>query len=188
MHYAYATLLSEPMKRLLIVAVIVLAISIGYRTYGSPETGTGSLTLPQPAPNIDEPAPSFEADQRDGGSFDFSGEGDYVLAFWSTLNKDTADARPEFDRMARDYAGQDISFAVVYVSNVLSVPEDETEVPYAVMQDGSGELTAMYNVKRVPRLFLVHDGTIKLVQNGYYAENEKSLREELDRIIEENAT
>ncbi len=188
MHYAYATLLSEPMKRLLIVAVIVLAISIGYRTYGSPETGTGSLTLPQPAPNIDEPAPSFKADQRDGGSFDFSGEGDYVLAFWSTLNKDTADARPEFDRMARDYAGQDISFAVVYVSNVLSVPEDETEVPYAVMQDGSGELTAMYNVKRVPRLFLVHDGTIKLVQNGYYAENEKSLREELDRIIEENAT
>ncbi len=186
--HAYDTLLSEPVKRLLIVAVIVLATSLGYRTYGSPETGTGSLTLPQPAPNIGEAAPSFEADQRDGGSFDFSGEGDYVLAFWSTLNKDTADARPEFDRMARDYASEDISFAVVYVSNVLSVPEDEREVPYAVMQDGSGELTAMYNVKRVPRLFLIDDGTIEMVQNGYYAQNEKTLREELDRIIEENAT
>ncbi|CAA9467128.1 MAG: hypothetical protein AVDCRST_MAG28-4203 [uncultured Rubrobacteraceae bacterium] len=186
--HAYDTLLSAPVKRLLIVAVIVLAVSLGYRTYGSPETGTGSLTLPQPSPNTDEPAPSFEADQRDGGSFDFSGEGTYVLAFWSTLNKDTADARPEFDRLARDYASKDISFAAVYVSNVLSVPEDEMEVPYAVMQDGSGELTAMYNVKRVPRLFLVHDGTIEMVQNGYYAQNEKSLREELDRIVEENAT
>ncbi len=176
------------MKRLLVVALLVLAASTWYRVYGSPETGTGSLTLPQPSPNIDEEAPSFKADQRGGGSFDFTGEGDYVLAFWSTLNKDTADARPEFDRLARDYAGEDISFAVVYVSSVLSVPEDEGEVPYAVMQDGSGELTAMYNVKRVPRLFLVHDGTIEMVQNGYYAQNEKSLREELDRIVEAKAT
>ncbi len=188
MRHAYDTLLSAPVKRLLIVTVIVLAVSLGYRIYGSPETGTGSLTLPQPSPNIGEEAPSFKADQRGGGSFDFTGEGDYVLAFWSTLNKDTADARPEFDRLARDYAGEDISFAVVYVSSVLSVPEDEGEVPYAVMQDGSGELTAMYNVKRVPRLFLVHDGTIEMVQNGYYAQNEKSLREELDRIVEAKAT
>ena len=170
------------MKRLLVVAFVVLATSLGYRTYGSPETGTGSLTLPQPAPNTGEAAPAFEADRRDDGSFELSGEGVYVLSFWSTLNQDTADARPELDRMARDY--EDVSFAVVYVSNVINVPEDEREVPYAVMQDGSGELTAMYNVKRVPRLFLVNDGTIELVQNGYYPENEERLREELDRILQ----
>ncbi len=169
------------MKRLLVVAFLVLAASVGYRFYGSPETGTGSLTLPQPAPNKYDAAPDFGAVRRDGESFELSDEGVYVLTFWSTLNKDTAEARPEFEEMARDYAEEGVSFAVVYVSNV---PESEEDVPYTVLQDGSGELTAKYNVKRVPRLFLVDDGTIELVQNGYYQENEERLREELDRVLD----
>lgn len=185
--HAYRSPPFKPVKRLLIVACLVLATSLGYRVYGSPETGTGNLTLPQPAPNTGEAAPTFQAEQRDGGNFDLSKDGVYVLTFWSTLNKDTADARPEFDRMAHDYGGEGVSFAAVYVSNVISVPEDEKEAPYAVMQDGSGELTAMYNVKRVPRLFLIHNGTIELVQNGYYPENEKRLREELDYILQDEA-
>lgn len=168
------------MKRLLVVAFLVLVASTGYRTYGSPETGTGSLTLPQPAPNPGEKAPVFEAPRQDGGSFELSKQGIYVLTFWSTLNKDTADARPELDRMARDYEDEGVSFAAVYVSNV---PESEQDAPYAVLQDSSGELTALYNVKKVPRLFLIDNGTIELVQNGYYLENKERLREELDRIL-----
>jgi thiol-disulfide isomerase/thioredoxin len=167
-------------KRLLVVTFLVLVAATGYRTYGSPETGTGSLTLPQPAPNTGEEAPVFEAARYDGGSFELSEKGVYVLTFWSTLNKDTADARPELDRMARDYADKGVSFAVVYVSNVA---EGEEDVPYTVLQDDSGQLTARYNVKRVPRLFLIKDGTIELVQNGYHPENEKHLREELDRVL-----
>ncbi len=170
------------MKRLLVVAFLVLAASVGYRTYGSPETGTGSLTLPQPAPNPGEKAPVFEATRLDeGGPFRLSDGGVYVLTFWSTLNKDTTDARPEFEQLARDYEDEGVSFAAIYVSNA---PEDEMDVPYAVLQDGSGELTAMYNVKTVPRLFLISDGTIQLVQNGYYSENEEHVREELDRVLE----
>ncbi len=172
------------MKRLLVVAFLVLAASMGYRAYGSPETGTGSLTLPQPAPNTGEKAPGFGAALQDGGRFELSDEGIYVLTFWSTLNKDTADVRPEFDRMARDYEEQGVSFAAVYVSNI---PELEENVPYDVLQDDSGELTAMYNVKRVPRLFLINDGTIEMVQNGYYPENEERLREELDQILPSEA-
>jgi thiol-disulfide isomerase/thioredoxin len=167
-------------KRLLVVVFLVLAASSGYRLYGSPETGTGSLTLPQPAPNRGEKAPLFEATLRDGGKFELSEEGVYVLTFWSTLNQDTAEARPEFDRLARDYEDEGVSFAAVYVSYA---PESEEGVPYAVLQDASGELTALYNVKRVPRLFLISDGTIELVQNGYYSENEEQLREELDRVL-----
>ncbi|MDQ3429931.1 MAG: hypothetical protein M3479_08300, partial [Actinomycetota bacterium] len=58
--------------------------------------------------------------------------------------------------------------------------------PYDVLQDSTGELTAKYNVKRVPRLFLIDDGTIELVQNGYYQENEERLREELDQVLSSN--
>jgi thiol-disulfide isomerase/thioredoxin len=167
-------------KRLLVVTFLVLAASTGYRVYGSPETGTGTLTLPQPAPNTGEKAPVFGANGQDGERFELSDEGVYVLTFWSTLNQDTADARPEFEELAREYQEEGISFAVVYVSNV---PDIEEDVPYTVLQDDSGELTALYNVKRVPRLFLINDGMIELVQNGYYQENEEHLREELDRVL-----
>ena len=34
-------------------------------------------------------------------------------------------------------------------------------------------------------LFLISDGTIQLVQNGFYEENEEQLEDELARIIEE---
>ena len=179
--HAYYVLPFEPVKRLLVVTFLILVASMGYRSYGSPETGTGNLTLPQPAPNTGEKAPAFEASLQDGERFELSDKGVYVLTFWSTLNKDTADVRPEFDRMARDYEGKGVSFAVVYVSNI---PEDEKVVPYTVLQDSSGELTAMYNVKKVPRLFLINDGTIELVQNGYYPQNEEHLRKELDRVLE----
>ncbi len=167
------------MKRLLVVVVLVLAASAAYRFYGSPETGTGSLTLPQPAPNPGEKAPIFETALRDGEEFKLSEEGVYVITFWSTLNMATADARPEFVQLARDYGERGVSFAAVYVNNV---PESEKDAPYAVLGDGSGELSALYNVKRVPRLFLISDGRIELAQNGFHPENEE-LREELDRLL-----
>jgi thiol-disulfide isomerase/thioredoxin len=173
------------MKRLLIVALLVLFGAVGYRVYGSPETGTGSLTLPQPAPSVGEKAPNFESERRDGNRFELSEEGVYVLTFWSTLNKDTSVARPEFERMARDYENKGVSFAAVYVNNS---PEDEQDAPYAVLQDSGGALTAMYNVKTVPRLFLIRDGTIELVLNGYYPQNEELLREELDRVLYDSDT
>ncbi|HZC19022.1 MAG TPA: redoxin domain-containing protein [Rubrobacteraceae bacterium] len=168
------------MKRLLVVVVLVLAASAAYRFYGSPETGTGSLTLPQPAPNPGERAPIFKAGFRDGGEFELSEQGVYVLTFWSVLNKASTDAQSEFDWLARDYQNRGVSFAAVYVSGV---PESESGLPYTVLQDGSGELSALYNVKRVPRLFLINDGAIELAQNGYYPESEEHLREELDRVL-----
>jgi thiol-disulfide isomerase/thioredoxin len=169
------------MKRLLVVAFLVLAASAAYRLYGSPQTGTGSLTLPQPAPNTGEKAPTFDADRWDDGEeFELSKKGVYVLTFWSILNKGTSDARPMFERLARDYEGKGVSFVAVYIRDI---PESEKDAPYAVLQDGSGELTALYNVKRVPRLFLINNGRIELVQTGYYPENEKRLREELDRVL-----
>ena len=168
------------MKRLLVVAVLVLAASGFYRFYGSPQTGTGSLTLPQPAPNVDESAPPLSVGREDGGPFELPREGVCVLAFWSTLNKDTAETRPVFAEMAQDY--EDASFAAVYVSYA---PELEEDPPYAVLQDPSGELTARYNVKTVPRLFLIDDGIIELVQDGFYSQSEEQLREELDRALQE---
>jgi hypothetical protein len=48
-----------------------------------------------------------------------------------------------------------------------------------MLQDATGKLTSIYNVKRVPRLFLVKDGNIELVLNDHYEGYEEDLEEAL---------
>lgn len=168
------------MKRLALVVSLLLVVAVGYRSFGSAETGTGTLTLQQPAPVPGEKAPTFAVENARGDTFEFTGKGVYVLTFWSTLNQGSNLARPEFDRLAREYGGPDVTFAAIYVN---SAPEEQA--PYAVLQDSRGRLAAMYNVKRVPRLFLVQDGEIRLVQNNFHEENEKQLEDELKETLAE---
>ncbi len=169
------------MKRLIVVVVLVLVAAATYRSFGSAETGTGTLTLEQPAPAVGAQAPEFTAETAEGDTFELSDEGVYVLTFWSTLNEDSDDAQPGFEELAREYGDDGVSFAAVYVN---SAPRHE-DVPYTMLQDGTGKLTSLYNVKRVPRLFLVKNGTIELVLNSYYEGYEKDLEEALDGALAE---
>ncbi len=54
--------------RLTLVFVLVLVLSVAYRTYGTAGTATGSLTLSPPAPAPGDNAPNF-ADDRSSGDF-----------------------------------------------------------------------------------------------------------------------
>ena len=174
------------MRRLAAVFVVVLAAAMVYRSFGSAETGTGSLTLPQPAPNAGDNAPAFDVKTVAGRDFELSDQGVYVLTFWSTLNKDSNEAEPGFEELARRYEDDGVSFAVVYVN---SAPNDD-HVPYSMLLDSTGELVSKYNVKRVPRLFVVEDGTIEYAQDYYYDNSDtpyndykKSLEEAVDEAI-----
>jgi len=168
-------------KRLIVVVLLVLVAATTYRSFGGAETGTGTLTLEQPAPAVGSQAPEFSAETAEGDTFELSDEGVYVLTFWSTLNEGSNDAQPGFEELTREYEDDGVSFAAVYVN---SAPTHE-DVPYTMLQDGTGKLTSpgMYNVKRVPRLFLVEDGTIEMVLNGYYEGYEKDLGEALDGAL-----
>ncbi|MBA3610917.1 MAG: hypothetical protein H0W54_05820, partial [Rubrobacter sp.] len=57
--------------------------------------------------------------------------------------------------------------------------------PYTILRDSRGRLASLYNVKRVPRLFVVKDGAITKVQNDYYdgieQELETAIREALEK-------
>jgi thiol-disulfide isomerase/thioredoxin len=166
-------------KRLAIVFFLVLAMALFYRSFGSAETGTGSLTLPQPAPNVGDNAPAFGVKTVAGRDFELSDHGVYVLTFWSTLNKDSNEAEPGFEELAGKFEDDGVSFAVVYVN---SAPSDD-HVPYTMLLDSTGELVSKYNVKRVPRLFVVENGTIEYAQDYYYAGYEKSLKEAVDEAL-----
>jgi hypothetical protein len=159
-------------KRLAIVVFVVLAAALSYRSFGSAETGTGSLTLPQPAPSMGDRAPEFSVKTVAGRNFELSDRGVYVLTFWSTLNKDSNKSVSGFESLATKYEDDGVDFAVVYVN---SAPSDD-HVPYTMLLDSTGELVSKYNVKRVPRLFVVKNGTIEYAQDYYYEGYEKSLR------------
>ena len=159
------------MKRLAVVFVLVVTMALVYRSFGSAETGTGSLTLPQPAPNVGDNAPSFEVETVAGRDFELSERGVYVLTFWSTLNKDSNEAESGFDDLASEYDRAGVSFAVIYVN---SAPNDD-HVPYTMLLDSTGELVSKYNVKRVPRLFVIQDGKIEYAQDVYYDGYDKDL-------------
>ncbi|WP_165874340.1 peroxiredoxin family protein [Rubrobacter taiwanensis] len=173
--------LIRTVRRVLLVVLLVAVASVAYRTLGSPELGTGgTLTLPGPAPNVGQAAQTFVVNRHDGGIFRLSDEGVYVLTFWSSLNQNSMEARPAFAALAREYEGRGVRFAAVYVSNV---PASEEDAPYAVLQDRTGNLTSYYNVKQIPRLFVISDGRIALVQNDYYPENVEVIRETLEREL-----
>ncbi len=171
------------MRRLAIVVFLVVAVAVTYRSFGSEETGTGTLTLPQPAPNEGATAPQFTVETVEGRRFVLSDEGTYVLTFWSSLNLGSDEERSGFVELAREYEDDGVSFAAVYVNS----PPRGGDAPYTTLQDSTGKLTSLYNVKHVPRLFLIDDGDIEFVQDGYYEGLEKDLEEALKSALEEKS-
>jgi thiol-disulfide isomerase/thioredoxin len=170
------------LRRLVIVVVLVAVISVAYHTRPEPETtGTGTLTLSQPSPAPGEGAPSFEATRMNGEEFKMPDDGTYVVSFWSGLNQASQSSRPAFERLAREYSDSKMTFAAVYVGGVPR--DDRHNAPYAVIQDDAGELTSLYNVKRVPRIFLVKDGKVRLTQDGFSEEQERDMRRELESTL-----
>ncbi len=169
------------MARLVLVTFLVLVAAVAYRSFGSPETATGTLTLAQPAPNIGEKASGFTAESVDGKTFKLSDKGVCVLTFWSSLNWYSDQSRPAFAKLARKYDKSDVAFAAVYESGVMG---DGGGAPYTVLRDSTGRLASLYNVKRVPRLFLIRNGKVALVQNNYLdEENLKSLKKSIKEAL-----
>jgi len=112
---------------------------------------------------------------QDGGSFELSDEGVYVLAFWSPLNQNSNRARPGFVEAAREYGGE-ASFAVIYVNGA----REDRDAPYDRLYDPTGRLASRYNVKRVPRLFVVRDGVVSWALDEYYEGYEKDLGQKIE--------
>jgi thiol-disulfide isomerase/thioredoxin len=168
------------LRRLIVVSLLVLVAATSYRSFGSAETATGSLTLAQPAPAPGDRAPEFTTKTAAGERFTLTDNGVYVLAFWSTLNVNSNKAEPGFKELAEEYDNDEASFAVVYVNGA---PEDY-QAPYTLLRDTNGKLTSRYNVKRVPRLFLIKNGDVELVLNGYYDGSEEDLKDALQEAVE----
>ena len=176
----------QPLRRLAIVAFLVLAVALVYRPLGSATTGTGNLTLPPPEPNPGTEARSFTARDTEGDLFEMTDSGVYVLTFWNTLNRNSNQARPQFLRLAREY-GDEVSFAVVYVNGAI---KDEN-APYDRLHDPKGTLASRYNVKRVPRTFVIQDGKVASTLDeldDYSEDYGKLLGQEIDDAVKGQAT
>lgn len=169
------------MRRLIVIVALVAVLAGAYRSYGSPTTGTGTLTLPPPAPTPGEEAKTFSAERMGGGTFTLSERGTYVLTFWSDLSYYSNQSEPYFGRLAEDFGGdRGVRFLAVYVD---APPEDAELLPYAVVWDRNGRLASFYNVKRVPRLFVVKDGTVRMTYDDLSPESYEEVRKTLEELI-----
>jgi hypothetical protein len=167
-------------RRLVIILALVAALAGAYRLYGSPTTATGSLTLQPPAPAPGDDAPHFSVRQAGRRTFALSERGTYVLAFWSRLNLGSERSEPYFRRLAEGFGGEGVRFAAVYVGGA---PEGAgSSRPYAMLEDRGGRLASIYNVKEVPRLFLIRNGTVLLTYDDFYPEAYGDVREELEEL------
>ena len=95
------------LKRLIVVSILVLVAATAYRSFGSAETATGSLTLAEPAPAPGDRAPEFTTKTAETERFTLTDDGVYVLAFWSTLNVSSDKAEPGFKELAEEYDNEE---------------------------------------------------------------------------------
>jgi hypothetical protein len=51
-----------------------------------------------------------------------------------------------------------------------------------MLLDSTGELVSKYNVKRVPRLFVIKNGKVDYAQDYFYDGYEKSLRAAIEEV------
>ena len=133
------------MRRLILVATIVLVLAVVYRTMGSPTTGSGARaapTLPGPAPTPGAWAPTFTRQSLDGATFELRDKGIYVLTFWDALNRDSSEAKPYFSQLAESFRDSGVGFAAVYVGASYEEPESEPG-PAGAFLDRSDSLPAL---------------------------------------------
>ena len=95
------------------------------------------------------------------------------------MNLNSERSEPHLRRLAEDFGGGSVRFAAVYIDGP---PEAAGTRPYAVLRDGNGGLAGLYNAKRVPRLFVVEDGTVRLTHDGFSPEGYAEVRETLEEL------
>jgi len=72
---------------------------------------------------------------------------------------------------------------VIYVTGA----REDGAAPYDRLYDPTGRLASRYNVKRVPRLFVVRDGVVSWALDEYYEGYEDDLGKEIEEAITANA-
>jgi hypothetical protein len=170
----------------MVVLALVAALAVAYRLYGSPTTGTGTLTLPPPAP-----APHRRRldllRRSSGGRKLLPLRTGYLrsrllgeLELRGSLSYYSKQSEPYFRGLARDFGREGVRFAAVYIDD--PPEEDAGSLPYAVVWDQGGRLASLYNVKRVPRLFVVKDGTVLMTYDDLSPEAYEEVRKTLGKF------
>lgn len=152
------------MRRLILVLTLVAVVAVFYRPLADSTTGTGALTLRPPSPAPEESAPSFTHQTLDSDTFEVNDKGMYVVSFLNAGNVGSNQIKPTLSRLTEEFSGSGVRFATVYVG---SLPTDAESAPYAVMTDGYGDLSGQYKIKTVPRTFVISDGRVHYVEDGF---------------------
>jgi hypothetical protein len=103
-----------------------------------------------------------------------------VLVFWDNLGYYSNQSKPYFGRLAEELADKEVRFGAIYIDKPRS--KDARALPYAVVWDRNGRLASLYNVKRVPRLFVIKDGPVRMAYDDFSPEGYEEVRKTLGQL------
>ncbi|TMD13171.1 MAG: TlpA family protein disulfide reductase [Chloroflexi bacterium] len=118
------------------------------------------VSTASPSGRVGAPAPALRGSTLDGGSIraDYS-SASTVLVFWAAWCGPCRSEQPGLNRIARDYQARGVRLIGIDVldhDRALAVAFlHEFNVPYPSVYDGSGSLTAAFEVDYPPTILLV---------------------------------
>ncbi len=171
-------------RRLALVVVVVLALAAVYRSFGSAETGTGNLTLPPPEPNENRTRGTSRPSTWKG-----TRSSSPTRASTSSPSGAPSTRTPtRHSRASRSWRGSTATRRRLLRRRLRQQrAQEDGDAPYdRFFSPRRGGSTSLYNVKRVPRLFVIDEGKIAFPLDGYYDGYQNDLEEELDAALEED--
>lgn len=139
---------------------------------------------------IGQAAPAFQLDLLDGGSFNLADHKGQVviLDFWATWCGPCRQAMPVMEQTASAFKDQGVKLIAVNLQENQSTIQKflkETNLHPTVALDREGKVAEQYNVQVIPTTVLIgKDGTVQAVHLGNLPDLDKTLKSELQALVE----
>ncbi len=146
------------------------------------------------AVEVGQRAPKFSLSSIDGsGTVDLAAyRGKVVyLDFWASWCPPCRKAMPEIEKLRKAYSPDEFAVVAVNVDSSLKKAQKvlaKTPVGYRSGSDPKGQLHKRYQVKTMPTSYLLdRNGVVRYVHEGFRRGDEKTLREEIDKLLRKGA-
>ena len=146
------------------------------------DSGEDEQTNGAASPLVGKPAPDFEIDLVGGGRFHWSDYRDkiVVLDFWASWCGPCMQALPQVDKVAREFAGQDVCLVAVNLqetSDQVKQTLERLHLETKVGLDTDGTVAKKYGTTAIPQTVIIgRDGNVARVFVGGGSRFDEALR------------
>lgn len=155
-----------------------------------PPPDAKEFTIPQGETLEGQMAPDFSLRALDGKEYSLSAlKGKLVLIdFWATWCPPCKEELPIIEKLHQNYQAKGLVVLGISDEDRATVEPfiKENKITFPILMDSGGKVSQMYKVTAIPRVILIDkEGKVVKDITGYQKENEKILREAIEKLIGE---